>query len=241
MNADIAPEPKETAELDLKAVPMDDLTTILLNPATLSPAGGTRLSVAAQALSSHQRRRTAALLKEIQEKKREQNHRLTVPAPVAISKEATVQACSFATRGNDSSKLLANELAASHGQLRLNIAGQHPGEAVGRETDQTTLNANAVADLIFESGKPWSKKRTEQMRSSSPPHAPPGRDCLEGANGTPETLMEESRGQQTLDFGESTRSGGPILFENVKIPNITMTTPSTPPGAELGVPSLQLK
>jgi len=115
MNADIAPEPEETTELDTKAIPMDDLTTILLNPATLSPVGGGRLSVAAQALSSHQRRRTAALLKEIQEKKREQNRRLTVPAPIAISKDTkTVQASGFNAR-NDSSKLLANELAASHG------------------------------------------------------------------------------------------------------------------------------
>ena len=53
--------------------------------------------------------------------------------------------------------------------------------------------------------------------------------------------MEESKGQQTRDFGESSHSGGPILFDNVKIPNITMNSLSTPPGGALEVPSLQLK
>ena len=99
---------------------MDNLTLIMLNPATLSPVGGARPSVAAQALSSHQRRRTANLLKEIQEKRREQNHKLTVPAPVAISKDSTIQASAFNAR-NDSSKLLGNELTASHGQLKSSI------------------------------------------------------------------------------------------------------------------------
>ena len=79
------------------------------------------------------------------------------------------------------------------------------------------------------------------MRSCSPERAYPGRDRLEGANDTPETLMEESKGQQTRDFGESSHSGGPILFDNVKIPNITMTSLNTPPGGALEVPSLQLK
>ena len=162
---------------------------------------------------------------------------------MAISKEATVQACSFATRGNDSSKLLANELVASHGQLRLNIAaaGQQSEDNVKRETEQTALHGHAGAELTFESVKPRTKKRAEPLRSSSPPYALPQAplgDCLDGANGTPETLMEESRGQQTLDFGESTRSGGPILFENVKMPSVTMSAPSTPPGAGPGVPSL---
>jgi hypothetical protein len=43
-----------------------------------------------------------------------------VPAPVAISKESVIQASSFNAR-NDSSKLLGNELTASHGQLKLNV------------------------------------------------------------------------------------------------------------------------
>jgi|TARA_B110000285_G_C14728584_1_gene425425 hypothetical protein len=53
--------------------------------------------------------------------------------------------------------------------------------------------------------------------------------------------MEESKGQQTLDLGESTYSGGPILFENIRIPNITMTSLSPPPGLALDKPTLQLK
>jgi hypothetical protein len=72
MNADIAPDSDEATKTEIKETePINDLASIILNPATLSPVGGGRLSVAAQALSSHQRRRTANLLKELQEKRRE--------------------------------------------------------------------------------------------------------------------------------------------------------------------------
>jgi hypothetical protein len=95
-------------------------------------------------------------------------------------------------------------------------------------------------DLIFESATACQKKRTEQIRSCSPiGHL--ARDHLSVANGTPETLMEESKGQSTLDYGESSYSGGPILFDNVRIPNITMNSLSPPPGTRLDKPSLQLK
>ena len=84
-----------------------------------------------------------------------------------ISKDAAAQASRFNER-NDSSKLLANELAASHGQLKLNMQ-QHAEELDARETDPSVLQSGAKVDRIFENAKLCGRKRTEQIRSCSPP------------------------------------------------------------------------